>query len=148
LESKVENEQINQKKHSTEIGDIETKIRQSKSSLYGWLNDNVPNWEGTIGKVIDEKYVLFNTELSPKLIDNNTASIFGLEINLNALDNRIKTVKEYNQEIELLKAKVTEIQKSIALINGSKESSLKNLNVKFRKKLNTMFSKFSLALAF
>ncbi|CAC9437340.1 ATPase involved in DNA repair [uncultured Gammaproteobacteria bacterium] len=137
-ESKVENEQINQKKHSTEIGDIETKIRQSKSSLYGWLNDNVPNWEGTIGKVIDEKYVLFNTELSPKLIDNNTASIFGLEINLNALDNRIKTVKEYNQEIELLKAKVTEIQKSIALINGSKESSLKNLNVKFRKKLNTL----------
>lgn len=137
-ESKVENEQINQKKHSTEIRDIETKIRQSKSSLYGWLNDNVPNWEGTIGKVIDEKYVLFNTELSPKLIDNNTASIFGLEINLNALDNRIKTVKEYNQEIELLKAKVTEIQKSIALINGSKESSLKNLNVKFRKKLNTL----------
>lgn len=137
-ESKVENEQINQKKHSTEIRDIEAKIRQSKSSLYGWLNDNVPNWEGTIGKVIDEKYVLFNTELSPKLIDNNTASIFGLEINLNALDNRIKTVKEYNQEIELLKAKVTEIQKSIALINGSKESSLKNLNVKFRKKLNTL----------
>ncbi|VVM25812.1 ATPase involved in DNA repair [uncultured Gammaproteobacteria bacterium] len=81
---------------------------------------------------------MFNTELSPKLIDNNTASIFGLEINLNALDNRIKTVKEYNQEIELLKAKVTEIQKSIALINGSKESSLKNLNVKFRKKLNTL----------
>jgi hypothetical protein len=38
----------------------------------------------------------------------------------------------------LLKAKVTEIQKSIALINGSKESSLKNLNVKFRKKLNTL----------
>jgi hypothetical protein len=92
--------------------------------------NNVPNWEGTIGKVIDEKYVLFNTELSPKLIDNNTTSIFGLEINLNALDNRIKTVEEYNQEIELLKAKVTEIQKSIALINGSKESSLKNLNVK------------------
>jgi hypothetical protein len=137
-ELKVENEQINQKKYLTEIEDIETKIRQSKSSLYGWLNDNVPNWEGTIGKVIDEKYVLFNTELSPKLIDNNTTSIFGLEINLNALDNRIKTVEEYNQEIELLKAKVTEIQKSIALINGSKESSLKNLNVKFRKKLNTL----------
>ena len=137
-ESKVENEQVHQKKHSTEIEDIETKIRQSKSSLYGWLNDNVPNWEGTIGKVIDEKYVLFNTELSPKLIDNNTALIFGLEINLNALDSRIKTVKEYNQEIELLKAKVTEVQKSIALINDSKESSLENLNVKFRKKLNTL----------
>jgi hypothetical protein len=54
---------------------------------------------------------------------------FLLILNLNALDNRIKTVKEYNQEIELLKAKVTEIQKSIALINGSKERSLKNLNV-------------------
>jgi hypothetical protein len=32
-ESKVENEQINQKKHSTEIRDIEAKIRQSKSKL-------------------------------------------------------------------------------------------------------------------
>jgi hypothetical protein len=48
-------------------------------------------------------HVLFNTELSPKLIDNNTTSIFGLEINLNALDNRIKTVEEYNQEIELFR---------------------------------------------
>jgi hypothetical protein len=33
---------------------------------------------------------------------------------------------------------ITFPMKSIALINGSKESSLKNLNVKFRKKLNTL----------
>ena len=28
--------------------------------VYGWLNDTIPNWESTIGKVIDDKNVLFH----------------------------------------------------------------------------------------
>lgn len=137
-ESEVESKSASKKALTTKIEDIETKIRQGKSSLYGWLNDNVPNWEDTIGKVIDEKHVLFNTELSPRFVDNSAASIFGLEINLDALDNSIKTVKEYTQEIKLLKDQVAEIQQSIAQIYDSKENSLKNLKVKFRTRLNTL----------
>ena len=52
---------------NNKIAEIESYIENSKNSLYGWLTEQYPNWEKTIGKVIDEKSVLFNTSLSPKL---------------------------------------------------------------------------------
>ncbi|MDY0141787.1 MAG: ATP-binding protein [Bacteroidales bacterium] len=135
---KNDKEKDNLLRYSTEINTIKTKIEQSKLSLYGWLNDHIPNWENTIGKVIDEENVLFNTELNPKLVDEKASTLFGIEINLNALDNRIKTVAEYNQEIERLESDILKIQKSIVLINGDKDDSLGKLNIKFRKKLSNL----------
>lgn len=137
-ELKIKEEKDTQQNYLDKIDAIETKIKQSESSFYGWLNDTIPNWENTIGKVIDEENVLFNTELNPKLVDDKSTTLFGVEINLNTLDNRIKTVKEYNQEIEELKSKVSEIQKSISTINEDKETSLQKLKVKFGKKLNEL----------
>lgn len=134
--SKVDKEKEVQQKHSDKIKSIETKIKQSKSSLYGWLNDNIPNWENTIGKVIDEDDVLFNTKLNPKLIDDKTFTLYGVELNLNVLDSCIKTVKEYQQDIEALQNKIAEIQKTILEINVGKEADLEKLKTKFRKKIN------------
>ncbi|MDO6803288.1 ATP-binding protein [Wenyingzhuangia sp. 1_MG-2023] len=133
--SSVEKKNEASKKLALKIGEIENKIRQNKSSLYGWLNDNINNWQNTIGKVIDEENVLFNTELNPKLIDSNSATLFGVELNLNTLKNRIKSVKEYQQEIEEYKFKVNEIQNSIQQLNTNKENSLQKLKTKFGKKL-------------
>ena len=134
----VDREKSTQQKYTEKIQSIENKVKQSKYSLYGWLNDHIPNWENTIGKVIDEDNVLFNTELNPKLIDDKVSTLFGVELDLNAINNRIKTVKEYNQEIEELKNKITEIQKTIFQHNTDKEDSLQNLKAKFRKKLNAL----------
>jgi len=136
-ELKVEKEKDAQLNYLTKIDSIETKIKQSKSSLYGWLNDTIPNWENTIGKVIDEDNVLFNSELNPKLVDKSS-TFFGIELNLNALDNRIKTVKEYHQEIEELKNNILRIQKLIARIDEEKDSTLQKLKTKFSKKLKVL----------
>lgn len=125
-----------QKRKQQQIDAIELKIKQSESSLYGWLNTNVPNWGNTIGKVIDEENVLFNTELTPKLVKDETASFFGVEMNLNALENRIKTVAEYKEEIGVLQSKISEMQKQILQLNSDKDDSLQKLQKKFRKKLN------------
>lgn len=137
-ETSIEKEKEKQQIFHTKIKSIENKITQSKSSLYGWLNDTVPNWENTIGKVIDEDYVLFNTELNPKLIEPNATSLFGIELNLNTLTNRIKTVKEYNQEIEQLNLKITAIQNVILKLNSEKDASLQKLKTKFKKQLNEL----------
>ena len=137
--SLVEKEKEKSQKIAFEIEKIENKIQQSKSSLYGWLNDNnIPNWQNTIGKVIDEDNVLFNTELNPKLIDSTSSTLFGIELNLNTLKNSIKTVKEYNQEIEEYKGKIVEVQNTIKQLNANKEESLKKLKTKFKKKLNSL----------
>lgn len=123
-------------KYQGSIDSIELKIQQSESSLYGWLNTTIPNWENTIGKVIDEENVLFNAELNPKLVEGNNATFFGVELNLNALENRIKTVKEYRQEIDVLQGEIIATQKMIKELNSDKENSLQKLQRKFRKKLS------------
>jgi hypothetical protein len=134
----VEKENEKSKKLRLKIENIENKIQQSKSSLYGWLNDNIDDWQNTIGKVIDEDNVLFNTELNPKLIDSNSPTLFGVELNLNTLRNRVKSVKEYKQEIEEYKGSIIEIQNKIQQLNANKEDSLNRLKTKFRKKLNSL----------
>lgn len=134
----VEKENEKSKEIRLKIENIENKIQQSKSSLYGWLNDNIDDWQNTIGKVIDEDNVLFNTELNPKLIDSNSPTLFGIELNLNTLRNRIKSVKEYNQEIEDHKGNIIEIQNIIQQLNTNKENSLHKLKTKFGKKLNNL----------
>ena len=136
--SSVEKENEKSKKLVIKIENIENKIQQSKSSLYGWLNDNVANWQSTIGKVIDEDNVLFNTELNPKLIDANSSTLFGIELNLNTLCNRIKSVKEYQQDIEKYKGNINEIKIAIQQLRTDKENSLSKLKIKFGKKLKEL----------
>lgn len=131
----IEKEKDKSDTNAQEIEVIENKIKQSKSSLYGWLNDTMPNWENNIGKVIDEDNVLFNSDLNPKLIDNKSTTFFGIELNLNALNSRIKTVKEYHLEIDKHRSKIAEILKTIEKITLDKESNLLKLKTKFQKKL-------------
>jgi len=57
---------------------------------------------------------------------------------LNTLKNSIKTVKEYNHEIEEYKGKILEIQNSIQQLNANKDDSLQKLKTKFKKKLNSL----------
>jgi len=137
-EVKIDKEQVKSQSYLDEMLVIQNNLKQSKSSLYGWLNDTVPNWENTIGKVIDDKNVLFNTNLDPKKVSKNESSLFGIEINLSAIDKRIKTVDEYNQEITELKNKITAININITEITERKEKSLNNLKIKFRTKINTL----------
>ncbi len=125
-------------KLSDKIQSIENKISQSKSSLYGWLNENFPNWENSIGKVIDEENVLFNTELNPKIIDEKTTSFFGVELNLSSLSNRIKTVQEYKQEISDYQEQIKQVQNNIKQLNSEKENNLQKLKIKFGKKINAL----------
>ena len=131
FDKKIEKRQI----ISDKVKSIQNKIKQSQSSLYGWLNDNYPNWENTIGKVIDEENVLFNTELKPEKIDTNATSFFGIDIDLSSLKNRIKSVKEYNQEIEDCNKQIEQIQKTIQQLNTDQEDKLQKLKNKFNKQL-------------
>lgn len=70
----TENKNKEQQNIVEKIRTIERKVNQSESSFYGWLNDHVPHWEESIGKVIDEESVLFNTELNPQLTKENRTS--------------------------------------------------------------------------
>ncbi len=131
----INEQQKLKEKFTSDISEINHKIQSSKTSLYGWLTDNIPFWESSIGKVIDEQ-VLFNSELNPELTDKNSKNIFGVKININALQSKVKTVKEYQSEIKNIEKEIKDIEKNISKINQQKGDELKKLKIKFRKKLN------------
>lgn len=63
-----------------QIQTIDALIDSIKGSLYEWLEDNKPNWEQNIGKVINEERILYQTGLHPQKADG--ASLYGVKLDL------------------------------------------------------------------
>ena len=126
-----------QEKYLSEIENIQHKIKQSESSLYGWLHKNVPNWEQTIGKVIDEEEVLFHTDLNPSLTDGKNQSFFGVNLNLNALKNRVKTVDEYRENIQYLEKELEKSRKKLSQLEEQQSIDSTRIKKRINKKLGS-----------
>lgn len=107
------------------INELGVKIKNSKDSLYGWLNQNKSGWENTIGKVIDEE-LLFQDGLSPKML-NESATLYGLQINLNDIEQKIKSVDDYRFELSKLNAKTECYQKDIQEAATALEKEKENI---------------------
>ncbi len=136
--SALNQEVTKQQEFQHKIHAIQNKIDQSQSALYGWLNDHYPHWENTIGKVIDEESVLFQSDLDPKLIQKESVSFYGVQLNLNALANRVKTVQEYQEDIGNYEQQIELIQSKIEGLNCDKDENLQKLKNSFGKKIKQL----------
>lgn len=122
------------KEASGALSEIESYIENSKTSLYGWLTEQYPGWEKTIGKVIDEKNVLFSTSLSPKL-SGKSNNFYGVEIDLNEISKKVKTVADYENEKSEMKEKIEDIRKTISELTEKLEKDKDNLKRKYQPKI-------------
>lgn len=136
IDRKIErkNEEID--KCNNKIVAIDTKIDNSKNSLYGWLNENIPSWNETIGKVIDEENVLFQQGLNPKIISEINLSFYGISIDTSEINKNVKTVADLQKEQEDYKKKIADIKQSIANLNTQANEELEKLKRKFQPKNN------------
>lgn len=135
-ELKIDAELKIKEDHLAEIAVIEKNLSEGQSTFYGWLNEAVPGWESSIGKVVDRE-VLFNTNLSPKK-STPSDSLYGVEVNLNALEQSVKTVEEYQADIKRLKDKVAVCQQNIQAIYNEEKNQLESLKRKFGGKINRL----------
>lgn len=141
---KIETTSNNQKEKANEqIGKLDYKIKainekveNSKDSLYGWLNKEYPNWEKTIGKVIDEENILFKSGLSPEQISKTDLSFYGIKIDLNEITKSVKTVADYEKEKTEISKKIELFQKEISAIAEQLNVDLENLRKKQQPKIN------------
>lgn len=83
--------------YTKQIEAIELKLQNSEDALYGWLNRNKAGWEDTIGKVVSED-VLFSHQLSPELTSKSGSSMYGITLQLNDLELKVKSLAEYETE--------------------------------------------------
>ncbi len=116
------------------IEEIDQYLKNSKSSLYGWLSENYKGWESNIGKVIDEKNVLFNSTLSP-ILTAKSNSFYGIELNLNEINKTVKTVSDYINEKSTLTEQVEAARKAISDLTEKAEKELENLKKKYQPKI-------------
>lgn len=134
-ERKIERHAEEQEKLNQQIVAITTKIENSKSSFYGWLNEHVPGWDKTIGKVIDEESVLFQQGLNPRKAIPAELSFYGVTIDTGAIDKNVKTVAALQQEQEELKNKIYSKQQAITNLSISCNDDLDKLKRKFQPRI-------------
>jgi hypothetical protein len=132
---KVEKQTEFQTKLNDNITAIDAKIENSKDSLYGWLNEQVPNWDKTIGKVIDEDNVLYKSGLNPKKISNGDLSFFGIRIDTNEINKKVKTVADLQKEKDDFNIQIKAILQVIADLNSKSNEELEKLRRRFQPKI-------------
>lgn len=81
-------------------------MENSRNSLYEWLHENKPDWEQTIGKVVDQKSVLFNRDLLPRMVSADHNLFFGIELNLDDVSSEVRSLEDYDEEIKQLLSKI------------------------------------------
>ncbi|MGB4413920.1 MAG: ATP-binding protein [Paludibacter sp.] len=119
---------------NAKITNIESYINSSKDSFYGWLNENYPDWDKTIGKVIDEKNVLFNPSLNPRLREKSD-NFYGIEIDLNEISKTVKTVTDYESDKNNLSGQVQILKQSILDLSRQLEEDKEKQKKKYQPKI-------------
>lgn len=134
-ERKIERQLEEQEKINLKITEIDTKIENSKNSLYGWLNDNMPNWEHTIGKVVDEENVLFQKGLNPQKIADVNSSFYGILIDTTGINKNVKTVADLQNEQKDYQNIVQKIRKTVQQLQIGLNDDLDKLKRRFQPKI-------------
>ena len=92
-----------------EILQYEDLLSRQEGSLIEWLGEHVDGWEHTIGKMLDEDAVLYNTSLNPRLVDSSD-SIYGVGLDIENIDKDIRTPKDIKMLKSQLEAQHSELE--------------------------------------
>ncbi|MBS1653018.1 MAG: ATP-binding protein [Bacteroidetes bacterium] len=95
-----------------EIKEIESKLNVQADALYGYLEKNVKNWQGTIGKVVNEK-LLFRNDLKPEQIEATSNTLYGISLQLDNVEVVSKSIEEYQFEKNERLASIKDLEETL-----------------------------------
>jgi len=116
---------------------ITQKIENYKNSFYGWLNENIPGWEITIGKVCSEG-VLFQHHLSPKLSVEGRCNFYGVDIDLEEIDKTSKTIADYEYEYAKLEELLRQLKTESIMLTEGLEADLGKVRNRILPKIRAL----------
>ncbi len=88
-------------------------LEKSQGSFCEWLDRNVEYWGSTIGKIADEKDVLYSQNLNPVLTSESPDSIFGVRIDLNEIDKEVRTPAMIEEDVNSIAAEIKSVANEI-----------------------------------
>lgn len=95
-----------------DIDEINSVLDGYKGSLCEWLSENISGWEGNIGKVIDERNILYSKSLSPERVEYSE-NIFGITLDLANVEREILTPEILKGRLNEAKQRKQEIDKTL-----------------------------------
>ena len=119
-----------------EIRKIQNLLEKSKGSFSEWLDQNRKGWQENIGKVVDEETILYNNVLNPQLVADSSslssASLYGVSINLAAVERKFRTPKELKEQLAEKEQLRADIIKLLNDLWNQHEEEQKNLKGKYQ----------------
>lgn len=117
---------------------LDSLLEKRKGSLYEWLAANKSGWENSIGKIIDEETVLYNSELSPELLPLEVTqgeSLFGVKLNLEDLPNRLRTPEDLAKEHKQLRNSLAENDDAVKTLQNNLDKRIASVNRNYGTKI-------------
>lgn len=126
-----------------QIKTINALLHSTKGSLYEWLEDNKPDWEQNIGKVINEEKILYQTGLRPQKADG--ASLYGVKLDLVDFPLNVRKPKQLKDEKDAFENKLKQAKPEYDEILNSQEEAIKDLKRQFTPKIKELRQHKSIA---
>ena len=120
-----------------QITKIDDLLSHFDGSLYQWLIKNAEGWEDTIGKVVDEKQILYAQGLEPQLVAASD-NLFGVKLNLDNIDAVHRTPDEYRMEKNNLVEQLKGINQQLTLLPVALQEEISKLRKKYNNMLNPL----------
>ena len=116
---------------------LDALIEKRKGSFCDWLEQHNPGWQETIGKVADEELVLYNNELQPQLV-NKEATLFGVSLNLTAIERSVRTPEEMKQERDRQQAARQLCTDRLTRLTEEEGEAVSSLEKKYSKQIHSI----------
>ena len=126
-----------------QIAKIDELLSHLDGSLYQWLTKNADGWEETIGKVVDEKRILYAGGLEPQL-GVVSDSLFGIKLNLDNIDAVHRTPDDYRAEKKMQEEQVLQLNRQLTQLPITLQEDISKLGKKYGTLLNPLRQKATL----
>lgn len=126
------------KQLDAEIESLSFLINNSKGSFCEWLDNNKPGWQDSIGKIADEKLILYNQNLSPELVADGGNSIFGVKIKLAEVERDLRSPEQLKAELETKSSEREADTRKINLLKEEKTKQAETIKNKHRKQISAL----------
>lgn len=124
------------KQLDAEVESLSILINNSKGSFCEWLDKNKSGWQESIGKIADEKLILYNQNLSPELVTDGGNSFFGVKINLAEVERDLRSLEQLKSEFENKSSERDADTRKINLLNEDKVKQTETIKNKYRKQIS------------
>lgn len=106
-----------------DLAQAERNFNPEAGTLRHYLYENVPGWEESVGKVIAEP-LLQRTDLAPQIYDSQSSSLFGLTLDLSAIESPdyVQSEEALKQAVKHAKSQLNEAEQARDMAAGALEN--------------------------